>query len=100
MEMDQGPVAGVYQWRASRPAELCPRARVMSALWRRWRTAVMIVGLAAVPVTVGSLPAAASSAAAHPGQHRISPAAAAAKRRAEALAAARGQALGGAPGPR
>ena len=75
------------------PADLCPRARVMSALWRCWRTAVMIVGLAAVPVTVGSLPAAASSAAAHPGQHRISPAAAAAKRRAEALAAARAEAL-------
>ena len=53
----------------------------------------MIVGLAAVPVTVGSLPAAASSAAAPPGQHRISPAAAAAKRRAEALAAARAEAL-------
>ena len=53
----------------------------------------MIVGLAAVPVTVGSLPAAASSAAARPGQHRISPAAAAAKRRAEALAAARAEAL-------
>jgi DNA-binding SARP family transcriptional activator len=65
----------------------------MSALWRRWRTAVVIVGLAAVPVTVGSLPAAASSAAARPGQHRISPAAAAAKRRAEALAAARAEAL-------
>jgi len=65
----------------------------MSALWRRWRTAVVIVGLAAVPVTVGSLPAAASPAAARPGQHRISPAAAAAKRRAEALAAARAEAL-------
>jgi DNA-binding SARP family transcriptional activator len=65
----------------------------MSALWRRWRTAAVIVGLAAVPVTVGSLPAAASSAAARPGQHRVSPAAAAAKRRAEALAAARAEAL-------
>jgi DNA-binding SARP family transcriptional activator len=65
----------------------------MSALWRRWRTAVVIVGLAAVPVTVGSLPAAASSAAARPGQHHVSPAAAAAKRRAEALAAARAEAL-------
>jgi DNA-binding SARP family transcriptional activator len=65
----------------------------MSALWRRWRTAAVIVGLAAVMVTVGSLPAAASSAAARPGQHRISPAAAAAKRRAEALAAARAEAL-------
>jgi DNA-binding SARP family transcriptional activator len=53
----------------------------------------VIVGLAAVPVTVGSLPAAASSAAARPGQHRVSPAAAAAKRRAEALAAARAEAL-------
>jgi len=75
------------------PADLCPRARVMSALWRRWRTAAVIVGLAAVPVTVGSLPAAASSAAARPGQHRVSPAAAAAKRRAEALAAATAEAL-------
>jgi DNA-binding SARP family transcriptional activator len=75
------------------PADLCPRVRVMSALWRGWRTAAMIVGLAAVTVTAGSLPAAASSAAARPGQHRISPAAAAAKRRAEALAAARAEAL-------
>jgi DNA-binding SARP family transcriptional activator len=75
------------------PADLCPRARVMSALWRGWRTAAVIVGLAAVTVTVGSLPAAASSAAARPGQHRTSPAAAAAKRRAEALAAARAEAL-------
>jgi DNA-binding SARP family transcriptional activator len=75
------------------PADMCPRARVVSALWRRWRTAAVIVGLAAVPVTVGSLPAAASSAAARPGQHRVSPAAAAAKRRAEALAAARAEAL-------
>ena len=72
------------------PADLCPRVRVVSALWR---SAVVIVGLAAVLVTVGSLPAAASSAAARPGQHRISPAAAAAKRRAEALAAARAEAL-------
>jgi DNA-binding SARP family transcriptional activator len=64
----------------------------MSALWRRWRSAAVIVGLAALMVT-GSLPAVASSAAARPGQHRISPAAAAAKRRAEALAAARAEAL-------
>jgi DNA-binding SARP family transcriptional activator len=65
----------------------------MSGLWRRWRTTAVIVGLAAVTVTSGSLPAAASSAAAHPGKHRISPAAAAAKRRAEALAAARAEAI-------
>lgn len=75
------------------PADLCPRVRVMSALWRRWRTAAVVVGLAAVTVAAGSLPAAAFSAAARPGQHRISPAAAAAKRRAEALAAARAEAL-------
>jgi DNA-binding SARP family transcriptional activator len=100
MRMNQGPVAGAYQWRASRssmarvaPADLCPRVRIMSALWRRWRSAAVIAGLAAVTVTAGSLPAAASSAAARPGQHRISPAAAAAKRRAEALAAARAKAI-------
>jgi DNA-binding SARP family transcriptional activator len=100
MRMNQGPVAGAYQRRASRssmarhaPADLCPRVRIMSALWRRWRSAALIAGLAAVTVTAGSLPASASSPAARPGQHRISPAAAAAKRRAEALAAARAKAI-------
>jgi DNA-binding SARP family transcriptional activator len=83
---------GLSMARAAR-ADLCPRVRVMSALWRRWRTAAVVVGLAAVTVAAGSLPAAAFSAAARPGQHRISPAAAAAKRRAEALAAARAEAL-------
>jgi DNA-binding SARP family transcriptional activator len=63
--------------------------RVMSAAWRRWWTPAVIVGLVAVPLAVGPVPAMASSAAARPGQHRISPAAAAAKRRAEAMAAAR-----------
>jgi DNA-binding SARP family transcriptional activator len=61
----------------------------MSAIWRRWWTTAVIVGLAAVPLAAGPVPAVASPAAARPGQHRISPAAAAAKRRAEALAAAR-----------
>src|SRR5580693_9112154 len=65
----------------------------MNALWRRWRTTAVIVGLAAATVAVGSSPAVASSATARPGQHRVSPAAAAAKRRAEALAAARAEAL-------
>jgi DNA-binding SARP family transcriptional activator len=65
----------------------------MSALWRRWRTAAVIVGLAAMTVAVGSPPAMASLATSRPGQHRVSPAAAAAKRRAEALAAARAKAL-------
>jgi DNA-binding SARP family transcriptional activator len=61
----------------------------MSAVWRRWCTTAVIVGLAAVPLAAGPVPAVASSATARPVQHRISPAAAAAKRRAEALAAAR-----------
>lgn len=65
----------------------------MSAFWRRWRTTAVIVGLAATTVTAGSLPAVASSAAARPGQHHVSPAAAAAKRRAEALAAAQAKAI-------
>ena len=65
----------------------------MNALWRRWRTTAVIVGLAAATLAVGSSPAVASSATARPGQHRVSPAAAAAKRRAEALAAARAEAL-------
>jgi DNA-binding SARP family transcriptional activator len=46
----------------------------------------VIVGLAAVALVIGPVPAVASPAAARPGQHRISPAAAA-KRQAEALAA-------------
>jgi DNA-binding SARP family transcriptional activator len=61
----------------------------MSAVWRHWWTTAVIVGLAAVLLATGPLPAVASSAAGRPGHHRISPAAAAAKRRAEALAAAR-----------
>ena len=61
----------------------------MSVIWRRWWTTAVIVGLVAVPLAVGRVPAVASPAAARPGQHRLSPAAAAAKRRAEALAAAR-----------
>ena len=65
----------------------------MNALWRRWRTTAVIAGLAATTLAVGSSPAVASSATARPGQHRVSPAAAAAKRRAEALAAARAEAL-------
>jgi DNA-binding SARP family transcriptional activator len=61
----------------------------MSAVWRRWWTMAVIIGLAAVPLAVRPVPAVAFSAAGRPGQHRISPAAAAAKRRAEALAVAR-----------
>jgi DNA-binding SARP family transcriptional activator len=53
----------------------------------RWRTIAVIVSLAAVPLAAGAAPAAASPAATHPGQHRVSAAAAAEKRRAEALAA-------------
>src|ERR1700733_7858150 len=68
----------------------------MNALWRRWRTTAVIVGLAAATVAVSSSPAVASSATARLGAHRVGPAAAAAKRRAEALAAARAEALAGA----
>jgi DNA-binding SARP family transcriptional activator len=60
----------------------------MSAIWRRWLATAVVIGLAAVPLAVGPVAAVASPAAGRPGQHRISPAAAAAQKRfAEALAA-------------
>ena len=59
------------------------------AVWRRCWMAVAVIGLAAVPLSAAAAPAAASSAAARPGQHHLAPASSAAKRRAEALAAAR-----------
>jgi DNA-binding SARP family transcriptional activator len=60
----------------------------MSAIWRRWGTTAVIIGLAAVALAAGPVPAVASAAAARPGQHRISPPAAAAKRAAAAKKAA------------
>src|SRR5580704_9893712 len=54
----------------------------------RWRTTAVVVALAVVALAVSPVPAEASQAAARPGQHRTSPAAAAAKRRADAFWAA------------
>jgi DNA-binding SARP family transcriptional activator len=54
----------------------------------RWRTTAVVVALAVVALAVSPVPAEASQAAARPGQHRTSPAAAAAKKRADAFWAA------------
>jgi DNA-binding SARP family transcriptional activator len=88
MGLSQGPVLLDSRWRTPGPGRECSPLSGWGAIWRRWWTMAVIVGLAAVPLAVGPVPAVASSAPARPGQHRISPAAAAAKRRAEALAAA------------
>jgi DNA-binding SARP family transcriptional activator len=86
MGLNQGPSGFSLAHSWPRPSH--GWATVMSAIWRRWWTTAVIVGLAAVPLAVGPVPAVASPAAGRPGQHRISPAAAAAaKKWAEALAA-------------
>jgi DNA-binding SARP family transcriptional activator len=89
MGLNQGPVLLDSRWRTPGSGRECSPLSGWGGIWRRWWTTAVIVGLAAVPLAVGPVPAVASSAPARPGEHRISPAAAAAKRRAEALAAAR-----------